>query len=362
MRLPTYVAAVLSILFIISCSPDNKKKRLESLPSAKGSASDIVLVMDSTDWHGKVGDAIKATFEEGLFGVSRPVSMFNLIYIRPKDLNSVLRVQKNLIFCTLLNSNSSANKQLRSFFTKESLELIEKQPELFKYEKEDEFARGQKILHLFGDDPDELAQRIIDNKEQLQSIFDKAEEERTYEALYTAPPLKGISKVMEKELGCTLKVPYGYEIAEKGEDFIWIRLFGQRIDKNVFIYKKPYSSELMFEKDSLIKIRNEACRKYIYGDPENKGSYVVTETENYPVLKKDINFKGSYAAEMRGLWKTNNISMGGSFYSISTVDKNATSLYYVEGFIYAPDSNPRELIREIKVIVNTFNPITDQHL
>ena len=50
-------------------------------------------------------------------------------------------------------------------------EPIESDPSLFMYAKQDEFARGQEVLHLFGETEEILLQNIANNKEKLQMKF-----------------------------------------------------------------------------------------------------------------------------------------------------------------------------------------------
>jgi hypothetical protein len=57
---------------------------------------------------------------------------------------------------------------------------------------------------------------------------------------------------------------------------------------------------------------------------------------------------------MRGLWKTNSLSMGGPFISYTVADTKQGMLYYVEGFVYAPSREQREIMREVETILNSF--------
>ncbi|HSJ69829.1 MAG TPA: DUF4837 family protein, partial [Anditalea sp.] len=55
--------------------------------------------------------------------------------------------------------------------------------------------------------------------------------------------------------------------------------------------------------------------------------------------------------EMRGSWRTNNMSMGGSFLSYTVVDEERGKIYYMEGFVYYPSEAHREPLREIEAIL-----------
>ena len=58
--------------------------------------------------------------------------------------------------------------------------------------------------------------------------------------------------------------------------------------------------------------------------------------------------------EHRGLWKLKNNIMGGPFVSYVMASKDRKSIFYIEGFVAAPGKDKRELIRELEVILKTF--------
>ena len=152
-----------------------------------------------------------------------------------------------------------------------------------------------------------------------------------------------------------LKVPIGFEIALQDDNFIWLRNFSPDIDQNIFISSVEYTSEELFSLDSLLKLRTEISRPYILYKPEDPESYLLTETNNFNVFRKEINFKGTYAVELQGLWKLNKYYMGGPFISYAMVDESTNRLYYVEAFLYSPGKPQRDLMRQLEVILKTFS-------
>jgi hypothetical protein len=82
---------------------------------------------------------------------------------------------------------------------------------------------------------------------------------------------------------------------------------------------------------------------------------MLTEVENFDVFRKEINFKGRFAVQLRGLWKVNNYYMGGPFISYAMVDEGTNRLYYVEAFLYSPGEEQRDDLRELNTILKTFD-------
>jgi len=330
-----------------------------NLPKANGKPGEIIIVMDSSQWKGNPGKEVRATFSEHVYYLPREEPEFSLNQIDPIDFKSFLKLQKNIIFVTVLGDNSKGNRKLKKHFTKESLDMIEEDPTLFMYAKKNEFAQGQEILHLFGETEERLIENISKNRKKLQNHFIDIENKRFYKSLYTAKVVKGISKHTEKKLGCTLKVPFGFEIALEDSSFIWLRNFSPDVDKSIFISWVNYTSEEMFSLDSLLKLRTEISKPYILYKPEDPESYLLTETDNFEVFRKKINFKGQYAVELRGLWKVNKIYMGGPFVSYAMVDETTNRFYYIEAFLYSPGKAQRDHMRELDTIIKTFKvPVT----
>lgn len=352
------VIFLLSIVYFSSCDLEKTAKMKGNLPKATGKIGQIIVVMDSAQWEGSVGNEMRATFQEQIDYLPREEPMFSLSHIDPMDFQSIFKTQKNIIFVTVLGDKSRGNRKLKTFFTKESLEMIEDDPSLYMYAKEDEFAQGQHVLHLFGETEEILIQNIAKNKEELQKHFLRIEERRFYKSLYAAKVEKGISKHIEDKLNCELKVPFGFEIALENDDFIWLRSFSPDVDKNIYISWVTYTSQDLFSLDSLLHLRTEVSKPYILYKPEDPESYMLTETDNFNVFRKEINFKEKYAVELRGLWRVNKYYMGGPFMGYAMVDKSLNRLYYIEAFLYSPGKPQRDVMRELETIIKTFNVST----
>jgi hypothetical protein len=95
-------------------------------------------------------------------------------------------------------------------------------------------------------------------------------------------------------------------------------------------------------------------RKYVFEDPERPESYLTTEREESKVQARQLKFNKHFSIELRGLWVTNNHTMGGPFVSYSLVDQQRGLIYYIEGFAYNPGRNKREMLRELEAVLWTF--------
>jgi len=342
------------LAFLTSCSFSFDESGV--LPPASGETGEVVLVMDPEKWAGALGEEIRKTFRSPVPGLLQDEPLFNLVHVDPYKLTNVLKGAQNLIFVTSLQGNSRGDQVLKNYFTDESLQRIESDSNIYMYTKEDEWAKGQHILHLFQKDNETLISKIASNREKLQNHFIEIDKQRLKQAVYKAKREKIMENRLLKEQQFFIRIPYGYEPAISNDKITWLRQVGQPIDKNLFITYTDYNSESAFEADNIIKLRNKKWRPYLLGN--DTLSYNVVQ----PLAALDsavINFQGKYAVTLRGSWKLNNDSMGGPFVSYTFVDEKQARLYYIEGFVYAPGKNKRDLLREMEVILSTFRSATE---
>lgn len=77
-------------------------------------------------------------------------------------------------------------------------------------------------------------------------------------------------------------------------------------------------------------------------------------TDHRAVMSRNMEFDGRFVQEVRGLWQMENDMMGGPFVSYAQVDTVNNRVIVTEGFVYAPEKNKREFIREMEAAVQTL--------
>jgi hypothetical protein len=343
----------ISIVFF-SCNNDWLGDQAK--PKGRGEPGEIVLVLDSARWSGEVGSQIRKIFHESVDGLPRDEPMFNLRHITPFEFKGILKQAKNLILVVPLNDNTRESVRMRNFFTKDAIDSMRANEDIFFINRRNLFATGQHVLFLIGHGNERLAQDLMQNTEKLRAFFNRIEENRTYKRLYDVRTERLIINNIREKYHFEIRVPFGWMIAEEKDQFVWLRQPGDEIDKNIFVAFKPYVRENQFENDSLIQWRNEIARKHIYEDPDKVNSYVITEPLIPPTIT-EVNFNGNYAKKMIGRWKTKNITMGGPFVSYVMADENTGRLYYIEGFVFSPGVEQREIVRELDIILRTFQTV-----
>jgi len=343
------LAIVFLSLFFSCAQDDGKQKKTKSyLPVARGADGVILVVMDSALWVDSLGAELKKTFANLIPGLPQDEPYFTIRQINPLKLNDILKAAKNMIFVTTLDKKTSQSNAMRHFMTDESLKKIQLDSSIYRFSSQDSYAKGQEILHLFGQSQDQLIAKIINNRTTLRNHFLSIEKQRISETLFKKEE-KNIERVLENDHGFTFKIPYGFDLAKNEKDFVWVRFLEPEYEKNVFVYFEPYTSKEPF--DNPVEYRESITSKKMR-DIEKPEVYMTTQ--DVPHQVQEVNFNGKYAKETRGLWKLSDISGGGAFVSYVFVDESQKRIYYLEGYAYAPSKDKREFMREIEVILSTF--------
>ena len=345
------IFSTLILFYLLSnCSSDNQTSN-NFLPNATGTESEMLIVMDSSKFKNNLGRSLINVFGENIYGLPQPEPYFDLKYIRPNNFNNILKFAKNIIITFTLEGNSPSSRLLRKEFNQSSIEKIEKDTSLFMMIKKDQYAKGQEILYLFSKDDSTLLEHIKKNKNKLRNYFENRVIKNVNKKKLSNTN-KNISKDLIKRFGYNITVPSGFSIGKLDSQFVWLREIDPELEKNIFIYFENYISDEIFYKKNIEDFRKKISLKYLR-DIENPSIYMTYQKE-LPFLKKEVNFKKRFSIETRGLWKLSDISGGGPFLSYTFVDKKSNRLYYLEGYVYAPGSKKRDLMREIYSILWSF--------
>jgi len=339
-------------LTLFACNSDKKDKSY--LPRSSGKPGDMVIIMDSTQWHGPLGKEIKGIFRASVPGLPQDEPMFQVAFVHPANSIKLLTQVRNLVYVFTLDKNTSGSKLLKKNITPETTNKILSDTSFYLSTKKDEFSRGQEVMYLFGATEEQLIHHLKQNRQNIIDYFNVIERKRLTANLMSSKSSKGLTAFLPKENQCELYLPIGFTLADKQNDFIWFRQIDADMDKDIFISWKPYTSEYQLLPDSLITWRNEIAKQYLYEDPEKPETYLVTEQENARVYARQMLLNKNFAMELRGLWRTNIKSMGGPFVGYAIIDQPRGLIYYVEGFTYAPGRNKREIIRELETILWSF--------
>lgn len=355
MRL-SLLSLLISAFVFVQCSSDQNEAYLQK---ANGKSGDVLLIMDSVQWRGELGKEVRRVFQAEVPGLPQGEPMFNVLWIHPSKGTTMLTKMRNLVYVFTMDQTTPGSRILRQQFSEETLKRINADTTFTLSTRSNEYARGQEVMYLMHRTEEGLIRYLQNHRQDIIDYFNRTERQRITKEILGTRSTRGVADFLREEQQIELRVPVGYKLADKTEDFVWLRNMTAETDKDIFVTWKPYESEYQLLPDSLIAWRNETCKKYLYEDPARPETFLLTEEENARVTARQVRLNNHFAMELRGLWRSNIYTMGGPFLGYALVDEPRGLLYYIEGFAYAPGKDKREMMRELETILWTFKTSGD---
>jgi len=341
----TRITILLSIfiltVLIQSCSV--KKK-------AKGPEDEINVIADSSEYL-ILQDELKETFGR-IIHTPQPEELFS---IKRHNINSLnqLTMKKNLIILAPINSGSFTSRYLESIIDTNVKQLI-MDDSVFVINKYNLWAENQLVMILTGNDINGLAANILDKKDDLFYYFRESSNKRLAKGLYNPRfEQKNIEANLLSKYGWMMYIQADYTLAlEKPEDnFIWFRRgVNTDMERWIFVHWIENSSPEFLDIDSISNERDRLTEKY----------YTTTSDSTYVELydeyrmNSEVNFNGKYALMTQGLWRFNDLSMGGPFISYTFYDESTRRIYMLDASILAPKYFKKSLLQQVDVLLHSF--------
>jgi hypothetical protein len=101
---------------------------------------------------------------------------------------------------------------------------------------------------------------------------------------------------------------------------------------------------------------NAMTKKHVPGP--TTGSYMADEPTVPPAVKR-FEKNGVYTVQMNGLWQTENSYMGGPYVNQTIVDAKRGQLVTALGFVFYPNRDKRQMVRQLEAILYTMMPAED---
>ena len=329
---------VIMISMLFSCD-GNGKGGGKSLftPVSSGRPYEMLVVIDKDMWERPAGRALFNALDMDVPGLPQPERSFRISNVKPDRFDRGMRIFRNII-----------DVDIQPIYT---------QPKL-KYSR-DSYSSPQMIMTIQAPDEKSFEEFVTKNKQVIVDFFTKAEMNRQIARLKKEHS-GVVSAKVGSMFGCDVWVPVEMERYKVGKDFLWASSDkpGSDISINFVIYSYPYTDKNTFTKDFFVHKRDSVMKLNIPGSLE--GQYMATDADYVNV--RDFSVKGEYAFEARGLWYMENDMMGGPFVAHARVDRPNGRVVVVEAFVYAPQKNKRDLMRQMEASLYTLNLPQEQQI
>ncbi|HOZ29473.1 MAG TPA: DUF4837 family protein [Bacteroidales bacterium] len=320
---------LLSILiFLVGCNSTGYK----NTPTAHGNAGDIVVVMNNDSWNSEPGDTLRAIFHDYCYGVPMEEHWFDLHQIPHEKFVDINRMHRNIIY-----------QEINPKFKEATLTIYN-----------DRYALKQVFVNIAAPNQAEFVKIVSKNRNNLMKLFLDADRDRWVEQLQKHTN-KTVSDKLADKYNISIKIPSNYYLEEYRDSFAWVTYETRSYNMNIIVYSWPLSDSSSLDRDYLIAMRNLVLKENIPG--ERPESYMSTETKyDYPFYEL-IDHRNQPTGILRGLWKVKGDFMGGPFVSYTKIDKPRNRMITVEGFVYHPNEEVRDKIRQLEGVLFTCDLI-----
>lgn len=324
-RLLTIIAAI-TLVLLSGC----EKGRF--LSSINGAPYELLVVADKSMWNTASGKALFGLLEKDMPSMPQKEPYFSTSRCDHADFTSMLKPTRNIL---IVDINAKKYKHTDIAFSK------------------NRWAKPQSVAKIVAPTQDSLLSLIETRGQEILDYFVQAELDREKDFLYKQSNAQLESMVYEM-YNIQIKVPT--EITQYKKDpavnALWLSSGANDTRTDLIIYSYPYTDKAQLSLDSLMAKRDTVCRRLIPGPID--GSYMGTETKYDFPMRRDINKNGKYCAQITGLWRVFGKSMmGGPYISHTSIDQLHQQIVTVEGFVYAPQKNKRNLIRKMEAVLQT---------
>jgi hypothetical protein len=351
-----YLSLSLSaILLIQSCD------EYEYKPSSQGDFSQIIVVMDSTQWNGEVAEALKKVFAAPIMTMPRPEPMYDLVFVDIQSESDIAQIKKkrNVILAASLGDTTLAGRYINSLMDAQVKEKI-KAGEPLAVPLTDRWALDQWVLVLSAANDSSLVNHIYDQAENLVYNIDTVERSRWSKEVFDKAQQKGLSDSLRQKHAFKMGIQHDYLLSIDTTQFVSLARLMPENYRYVWVFWDEGINDITQVDESWVNARRDSLLKqWVHGT--RPGTYVMTQYE-FPIKTEIIDFKGFYAYETRGAWRMNNFSMGGSFLQYSVYVPQQKRLYYLIGSIFAPAVPHRRFLNQFDAILWSFEPDTSQVL
>ena len=328
-KISLIVAVLFSLTSLYSCV-DDKEKEIKKARSVGGTSEILMVTQNDEQWNGQMGQAVRDFFEVEQYGLPQPEKNFKVSHINLDALNDMFKKHRNLIIAKI-------DKDIKN-------PLVETQRNWM--------SEPQFVIRITAASPESWVRTFDTQKDGLKLLFDDNERKRFQDFFRPSTDPKIVAQLKNK-FGISMNIPEGYGIGANGDNFMWLLQRHDDKDMSFLIYELPYKDTADLNPKNIIAVRDSIVKKYISGPLD--GTYMTTDKEFIkPVSKSLPKFPAGYAVETRGLWNLVGDFMAGPFVSYSIVDPTSSKIITAEGWVYYPNKDKRDLLRQQESILYTL--------
>ena len=323
------------LCFIACIENDYNPKLLQ--PDATKKLGEILVVTKKENWNNIVGQTLLANFSQLVNTTPLPYEKeYELEFIDPKGLIQNIK-KHNCIFIIDFNNGYETTSSI-------PLPIA------------DLWAKNQMVLDFKFKNKNEAVKLFKSKKVEIKQLIN----EFYYKTITKKFSNKGsINTLLEKKYNFQLKLPSSMKVNKSNKDITWLSQLTidkdqngkHEIQKGLIIYEYDYVDEAQLSLKNQILFRDSIFKQHILG--KTTDTFMETRKDNLGNFSENaiINDNSEYFLEIAGLWRVANDKMGGPFVSVSRLNSEKTKIITIEGYVYAPNFEKGDFVRELKSMI-----------
>jgi hypothetical protein len=344
---------VAGLIFLSACSEGDFR------PDAVGAEGEIFVVMDTTLWRGPAGDAVRNEIGTYIPTLPAPEASFDLrqISLDSRSLDRI-RASKNIVFVAPLTDTSNVARFIRSRLPEGGADIISAGGQVVA-SRPDLWRRNQRVFFIAAADTADLIRTLSQHGPAIRDTFNLVTRQRLTREMFRRGRQPDLENHLMEEHGFSVNIQHDYVIATDTTDFVWLRRTLSDTWRSLFVHYIEGADPGIITPQWIAATRDSLTREYIQG---NLGGWVEID-RRMPVESEEVDFRGRYGQELRGVWQmvgrdeTGNrfqFGMAGAFVTYAFYDQYTDRVYLIDGMIFAPNYDKREFLRQMEVIAYTF--------
>lgn len=344
---------LLAIGFLAGCASESSPQ-YKAKPKAFSKINEISIVADKTIWEGPVGDSLRYYFGAPYLILPSPEPIFDLRYFEAYKIREerIFRTLRNYIFLANLNDEESpTTKLIKGDLGDEKVDAARGGKRVNTSVGKDKWAIDQNVFYLYSDSEDGLIETIRKSHPALVERFRQIESPRIKATAYQGGNNEDIQIKIKEKFGVNMEIPKGFMVALSEGNMMWLRRETKGVSSSLLMTKVPYKSESQLTQKSIRSIR-DTMGGWITSNSAD--SYMRTNDVDLPMFVEKTDLNGNYAVLSHGIWEMENDFMGGPFVNAAVVNESTGELFVIDGFVFAPGEEKRNLMQYLDMIMETI--------
>ncbi len=330
------IILLFAAVLLFSCGGDKKETEKQNLPSSVGLPCELLVVWDPELQRGDLKDSIESITEGNTPGLAGEESIFRTSNVTPRSMIPELTVMHSQVFF-LLDSKQERTRIGVAYDVK---------------------ARPQIIVQVVAPTADDMRRWLGAKREEIQRLLFDFQVQRLAAQLRKEHSPR-VDKDLQQLAGYSVCAPTAMVATKRGQDFLWGSTNRNMEDMNFLFYTYPWDGEPLTATD-FAEHRDSVLKANIPGSKPTQWMTTSRGLNDMPaVTERTLLREGGQMMEVRGLWELHAGYMGGPFVAHVWEDTVTRRVICAEGFVYNPQGNKRDMMRQLEAMLYTLKQVND---